>query len=307
MIADAHRWVWDSWYVESAGQHHAFFLAAPRSLGDPELRHDHARVGHAVSHDLREWRILPDALGPGSPGSFDDRAIWTGSVIRDGDLWRMFYTGISRAQGRERQRIGQAVSRDLMSWQRVSTEPIVQADPRWYSVLDREGDEPFRDPWVVFHDGRWHMLVTATDRLGHGCIGHAVSDDLKEWEVLPPLTSHSGLRQLEVPQIVSMRGAHVLIFCTTADDVKAPGLPARTGTWSAPADSPIGPFHLSHAHPIDDRPLYAGRIVTSPQGPALMGFLMGEANAPFEGVIVDPRPVSMTPKWTLSTDPGTAA
>lgn len=302
MIADDSRWFWDSWYAHDGDFHHAFFLAAPKSLGDPDLRHASARVGHAVSRDLREWTMLADALEPGAPGRFDDRAIWTGSVIRDGDVWRMFYTGTSVATGHSVQRIGQAVSSDLMSWERVSSNPLVTADPRWYSTLDRDGDEPFRDPWVVRHDGRWHMLVTATDRFGAGCIGHAVSEDLLSWEVRPPLTSNSGFRQLEVVQTTRIAGAHVVVFCTGADDVLASGLPARTGTWSAPADGPLGPFHLNRAEPIDDRPIYAGRIVEGPAGPVLLGFDTGSDDEPFTGVIGDPISVGLSDRWTLRTE-----
>ena len=79
-------------------EHHVFYLQAPRALGGPELRHRHASVGHAVSRDLRDWRILRDALGPGAPGSWDDLAIWTGSAITRDRRWYMLYTGICSAE-----------------------------------------------------------------------------------------------------------------------------------------------------------------------------------------------------------------
>ena len=37
---------------------HVFFLHAPRDLGHPDLRHPHARIGHAVSQDLHSWEGL---------------------------------------------------------------------------------------------------------------------------------------------------------------------------------------------------------------------------------------------------------
>ena len=89
MIDDPQRWIWDSWYVHDGDDYHAFFLAAPRSLGDPDLRHWSAVAAHAVSADLLEWRHLPDALAPGEAGRFDDQAIWTGSVVRDGDVLKI--------------------------------------------------------------------------------------------------------------------------------------------------------------------------------------------------------------------------
>ena len=56
------KWVWDFWLVRDGRDYHAFYLQAPRSLGDPELRHLNASIGHATSKDLRHWRILPDAF-----------------------------------------------------------------------------------------------------------------------------------------------------------------------------------------------------------------------------------------------------
>ena len=59
------KWVWDFWFARHEGQHHIFYLQAPRALGDPGLRHHRATIGHAVSADLRDWRLLPDVVHPG--------------------------------------------------------------------------------------------------------------------------------------------------------------------------------------------------------------------------------------------------
>jgi len=57
-------WVWDFWFAQDGADYHIFYLQAPRSLGDPELRHWNVRIGHAVSQDIIDWQILPDALHP---------------------------------------------------------------------------------------------------------------------------------------------------------------------------------------------------------------------------------------------------
>jgi beta-fructofuranosidase len=104
------HWLWDFWFAQDGGDVHVFFLQAPRDVGDPDLRHHHARIGHAVSRDLRTWEVLPTALSPGRAGSFDDQATWTGSVIRVDGRWHMFYTGVSSREGGAVQRIGLATS-----------------------------------------------------------------------------------------------------------------------------------------------------------------------------------------------------
>jgi len=119
------HWVWDSWVADDGDQYHLFFLQAPRSLGDPGLRHIHATVGHATSTDLVTWDYLGQCLGPAETG-FDDLAIWTGSVVRAQDRWWMFYTAISTAGHHIfDQRVGAAVSDDLHHWRRVSDQPTL--------------------------------------------------------------------------------------------------------------------------------------------------------------------------------------
>ena len=124
------KWVWDFWLARDAQQHHVFYLQAPRSLRRSELRHHNASIGHAVSSDLRRWRVLPDALHPGPPGSWDDLATWTGSVIEHDGRWHMLYTGINRSEGGLIQRIGLAVSEDLTHWSKHPANPVLEADSR---------------------------------------------------------------------------------------------------------------------------------------------------------------------------------
>jgi beta-fructofuranosidase len=163
------HWVWDSWVADDGTDYHLFFLMAPRALQDPNKRHTAARVGHAVSRDLVEWDYRGECFGPSEAG-FDDLAIWTGSVVRDGDRWRMFYTALSTAGHHIfDQRVGSAVSDDLHHWHRSSTEPVVPVDGRWYKTLantptgqttgpDLEGSsETWRDPVVPARPRRGRM------------------------------------------------------------------------------------------------------------------------------------------------------
>lgn len=309
-------WIWDSWYVEHAGEHHAFYLKAPTSLGDPDLRHAHARIGHSVSRDLVSWTTLPDALTPGALGEFDDLAIWTGSIVRHDGVWHLFYTGVEKRSSTRIQRVGHATSVDLVGWDRVSPAPVTTADARWYSTAAAppEFDEPWRDPWV-FHsvdDGLWHMLVTAREPVAdasrpgsptHGAVGHCVSVDLYTWQVAPPLSRHAGFRQLEVLQVLEVDGRHLVVFCAAAQDVIAVGVEAVTATYTAPADGPLGPFRFDRAEPIHAAGIYAGRILRTGDGsPVLLGFVECDAAGHFAGVICDPIPLHLTSRGTLQPD-----
>lgn len=305
-------WVWDSWYLDDGERYHAFYLKASRALHDPDRRHHRASIGHAVSHDLGDWTELPDALVPSDGPAFDDLATWTGSTILDADgVAHLFYTGICRATGDRIQRIGHAVSRDLVTWERLDLEPV-EADPRWYETADLLGHSPWRDPWVLRDDvaGGWRMLVTASTSegsgSGRGCVGTAVSDDLLHWTVEAPLTGPAGLHQLEVPQTVQVDGQWVLVWCMRDIDLDpraalpGDGGPAITGTWTAPADGPAGPFDLDSAEPIRVDGCYAGRVVTDRSGaPVLLSFVDRVADGGFGGWITDPVPLTLTARGTL--------
>ena len=177
------KWIWDFWLAEERGRFHLFYLQAPRALGDPNRRHWHASIGHAVSTDLVDWEVCPDALGPGQPGAWDDLSTWTGSIQRRGDLWYLLYTGTSHAENGLVQRIGVAVSSDLGTWERVGDRAVIEPNPEWYETLDVSvwHDQAWRDPWVVYDPGEdvYHAYITARANHGpaesRGVIGHARS------------------------------------------------------------------------------------------------------------------------------------
>jgi beta-fructofuranosidase len=309
----ADRWVWDFWHVRDRDVHHLFFLAAPRALDDPDLRHWHATVGHATSTDLRNWTVLPDALGSGDVGSFDDRTTWTGSVVRAGDDWVMGYTGTSDAEDGMVQRIGIARSSDLVTWTR-RPDAVLEVDATRYEVLDRDvwHDQAWRDPWLYRQDGRWHCLLTARLRdgepHGRGVVAHAVSDDLEHWEVGAPVTTPMGLGQLEVPQLCNLGGRWQLLFCSdveTQSDQARVALPG-TGTYHLVADDPLGPF-TGPPLPLDAGPdptTYAGRIVEDTDGtPWFLAWERTDAAGRFVGRITDPRPVTVDAAGRLHVTP----
>ena len=305
------KWVWDFWLVESEGRHHIFYLQAPKSIGDPDLRHWNASIGHAVSDDLSNWEVLPDALGSGEPGSWDDKSTWTGSIIENEGRWHLFYTGTTTAEQGVKQRIGMATSDDLINWERSGDGPLIPIDQRWYETFE-EGhwhDEAWRDPWVFRHDGAFHATITARSnqgpRFGRGVVAHAKSSNLYDWEVLPPITEPDGFGQTEVSQVIHYEDRWYLVFCSDTPTQSphrrrnGPG----SGTYYLSGDDPLGPFPLKEARPLSvDRPgsTYAGRLVDL--GDEGLYFLTWEwvgHGHEFLGVISDPFPVHGTESGEL--------
>jgi beta-fructofuranosidase len=311
-------WAWDFWLADDGARYHLFYLRAPRSLGDPELRHRCAGVGHAVSTDLRTWTPLPDALVAGEPGGPDDLAIWTGCVVRGPDgTWHMFYTGATDAGGETVQVTCLATSPDLVTWTRDPANPLLRADPRWYEVLGESWPgEHWRDPWVYPDpdgDG-WHMLLTARARTGpdddRGVVGAAWSPDLRRWEARPPRSAPgAGFGQLEVMQRELVDGRAVLLFsCLRPELSAARAATVRTGgVWAVTAPPGNEPFDVATARLLLDDRFYVGRLVRdhagrhrsghdAPDQWMLLAFHNRGPDGTFVGEISDPMPVGITPE-----------
>jgi beta-fructofuranosidase len=260
------KWVWDFWLARDGTDYHVFYLQAPRSLVEQQLRHLSASIGHAVSKDLENWRVLPDALHPGPRGAWDEDAVWTGSVVRRGGTWHMFYTGVRTEEGSVVQRVGSATSTDLTRWRKITARA-------------QEGPP----------DGR-------------GVIGHARSRDLAGWETLPPLTEPGHFYALEVPQLVRIGGRYYLLFSTWAEAHSAARrqetrLNPVGGTHYLVAEDPLGPFRYSTNDFLVGDPLgslYSGKVVEGPHG--RLCYLAWRNFAPdgaFVGELVDPLPIAV--------------
>jgi len=316
------HWVWDSWTAVDGGTTHLFHLRAPTSLGDPDLRHRNAAVGHATSTDLVTWTDHGVVLEHGPAGSPDASATWTGSVTRDpSGLWRMAYTGSVFPRddaGVNVETVLQATSTDLHRWEKAAGSAL-SADPRWYETL-ADGtwrEEAWRDPWVEpdpAGDG-WRMLITARSRTGapgagadpldRGVVGQAVSPDLVTWTAAAPLSAPgAGFAQLEVLQIAEVDGRRVLLFSCAASDLAGARAGEEGGIFALPlADGePFGsaPLDIARAHLVHGAGLYAGRIATTPAGEAvLMGFEDQDGDGRFGGRIPDPLPLAWDARGRL--------
>lgn len=318
------HYLWDFWLVsphewgDVRAPYHLFYLQAPRSLRDPNLRHGAATVGHAVSHDLRQWVSCGTVLEAGLPGSWDDRAIWTGSVtIRDG-LAYMFYTALSLAELAPVQRIGLAISADLIHWERHPGNPLLEVDTRWYEQQNPEQWETraWRDPCVVYssEEEAYYMFLTARVNAGppngRGVIGLARSTNLLSWEVLPPVSMPGDFTEMEVPQVVPLNGRYYLLFSATRH---AAGRLSQTGTtnWSGThylvASKLTGPYR-----PLTGEPLvadatgtyYAGKMVRDSAGELnFIAWRQWDEGGNFCGCLSDIAAVHCLPDGRLQVDP----
>lgn len=303
------QWVWDSWFAFDGERHHVFYLQASRALGDPERRHNNPSIGHAVSDDLVNWQVLPDAIIYSDAPAPDDYTTWTGSVVRDDNgLWWMFYTGRTRSNGGRSQCVVAATSEDLITWTKRPENPLVVADQNYQTLAGGFDDEPFRDPWVFKMSGEseWTMLVTASSpdfKLSRqqGVMAMAKSADLINWRLLPPQAGpDQGFGETEVFQYEVVDGVPILLFCCgshwlSEERKQIDGARVEGGVYSMPVSSDLTNVDFTRAVRFDQDSIYASRLVKGNDGKwnliAFVSYIDGE----FVGELCDPIPVTADP------------
>lgn len=305
-------WIWDSWYAHDGERWHGYFLKAPKSIGEPDLRHWNVSQGHAVSDDLVTWEHLGTTFAPAAGPAWDDYTTWTGSVVQGDDgLWHLFYTGTARAENGLYQRIGHATSRDMHGWKRVGNGLCLDLEGgnagHYETEYDGElwHDRAMRDPWVMRDpegDG-WIMYFTARipgagEANAGGAIGFATSPDLYSWTLQPPVFE-GGYGQLEVPQVFARNGRWYCLFCTSAEHFSnaqaaaTPGGPV-SGNHYLVAAGPRGPWSIAPGPFLDGAVpcrRYAARILQTGEEMVIMGFMDQDPDGQFGGYVMEPEPV----------------
>jgi len=323
VLALENDWIWDSWYVRDADLWHAYFLKAPKSLINPQLRHFNVTQGHATSTDLVTWDHKGTCFAPAEGPAWDDFTTWTGSVVRDdAGLWHLFYTGTAKAEEGLYQRIGHATSEDLHSWSRVGDGLCLDFEGPNAAAYETDymagfwHDRAMRDPWVMRDPGGggWLMFFTARaagieEPNAGGAIGCATSADLATWELQPPVFT-GGYGQLEVPQVFERDGRWFCLFCTAAEHFSKAQAEATaggpvTGNHYLVGDGPRGPWRIAPGFLDGALPCrrYAARIVDTGSGLVILGFADHPDGKTFVGHVMDPDPVEVTGDGLLRVVP----
>jgi beta-fructofuranosidase len=327
MLVLKDQWIWDFWTYQDGPLWHIWFLKADRTLGDENLRHWNVDYGHATSTDLENWHYLGTSFKPADTPSWDDKTVWTGSVMRqqqqgiDG-VWHLFYTGTSQAENGKRQRIGHATSEDGHHWQRVGNGLILdlKTDDATSALYEEHHDGPWdgramRDPWVIKDPNGPGWLMYFTARINHGdelntrgAIGLARSDDLYHWTLQPPVYAGADFGQLEVPQVFEINGRWYCLFCNAGEHwsqayaaryaAAGHGSPVW-GTHYLTASHPLGPWVVANGAFLDGATpcqRYAAKLLNSGQGLVLLAFNYWNAQGEFVGNVGDPMPVALDPE-----------
>jgi uncharacterized repeat protein (TIGR01451 family) len=151
--------------VVVAGTYHMYYT--DRSV-IPEI------VRHRTSADGLAWSASTVVLQSGAAGSWDDDGVVVSSVLVEGGVLKMWYTG--RGTTGPVNQIGYATSPDGVVWTKHAGNPVmsVGAAGQWDSARVREAS-------VVHVGSTYHMWYGGTDNHPIYRIGYATSPDGLAW------------------------------------------------------------------------------------------------------------------------------
>ncbi len=168
-----YKWVMDpAPLVDEHGVYHLWFTSEAFGYGTSFC------VSEAISTDMVHWYayVKNPVLGPGAPGTFDERGVRVMSVIRDSLGYKMYYEGATPADS---QAIGLATSTDGRVWARYPGNPVLNVGPAgsW--------DERKISTASVYFDGSSYSMWYTGRGVREGSIGLATSPDGIHWTKYP--------------------------------------------------------------------------------------------------------------------------
>jgi predicted GH43/DUF377 family glycosyl hydrolase len=123
------------------------------------------------SRDGIRWSKPVIVLGP-NPASHWEDGINRPVVIKNGDLYRMWYTG----QAKGKSWIGYATSPDGNEWKRMTAQPVLAPEQPWEKVA-------VMCPHVLYDEGEklYRMWYSGGEQYEPNAIGYATSPDGQKW------------------------------------------------------------------------------------------------------------------------------
>jgi len=245
-----------AWARDDDGVFHLYFQNEGLSG-----RHD---IEHYTTRDLLTLEYVGVALSA-DPSGWDSQGVWAPHVVRMGDTWYMFYTGVNGLTAQSQQRIGLAVSPDLRNWTRVASQLPVNGDGAVFDCQDSwttwgsgiNYDDQCRDPFVVWDAAQqlWVLFATARSLNGFAVITVATSADLIDWRGQGYIDASRRLAngiagqvtggEAENPFVMERNGTYYLLFTDwrdPEDDItfKAPRTIVQYATSSTLVATPDG-------------------------------------------------------------------
>jgi len=216
--------------VRKDGRWHLFYQRTPNGPFKT-LMH----WGHMSSDNLIHWRHHPDALKPElqtEDFGFDQKGIWSGDVIVDGDKAFAFYTSVNHFHRLTAANPGismaVAADNDLDEWKKLGP------------VIDSREVNDFRDPYLWREADTWHMIIGASLDTGGGLAYYTLDrgENTAKWTYKKRFTTLSyrildpGSDIWEMPVFEPIgQGKHILVVNPIGGEVTKYGTPGTRGVY----------------------------------------------------------------------------
>jgi len=180
--------------VSPAGNWDSHFLDTPEWIkdalgyklyyfGDADNDPIGSAIGLATSNDGIHWQRYgtQPVLKPGNPGDWDELYIESPSVLFDGQMYYLWYSGVDSTY---RVRIGVAISKDGVTWTKFTSNPVIDVG----TINSWEGFS-VATPTVIKRRGifeMWYCGASYYDLIDNNAIdtiriGYATSSDGLHW------------------------------------------------------------------------------------------------------------------------------
>ncbi|MFT4093650.1 MAG: glycoside hydrolase family 32 protein [Niabella sp.] len=221
----------------------------------------HAFTTSDLLHYNYQGRMIP--FGSDSD---QDRAIGTGSIIKEGSTYYFFYTGhndLYWSTGDPVEGIMYATSTDLVNWTK-HTDFVM-----YPSTTDGYGANDFRDPYVFYNDeaGEYWMLVSAYQNSVPVIALYTTTDiSSNNWTLKDPFytTDNTAYGVMECPDVFKMGSYWYLVFSETG---------VNNTTHYRMASSLSGPWTTPETDVFDGAFYYAAKTASDGTNRYLFGWV----------------------------------
>ena len=218
------KFLWDMWFINKDDVCHMFHLQSDPTENPIDRHRNNVSIGHATTRDFINWHEEETVLVPSKLDDWDNKDLWSGSIAEKDGTYYLYYTGKNNQSGNENiQKICVATSKDLFTWGRHNQNPILSVDERYYYMDNKQNAlgnfGAWRDPFVFkdINSEKRYMTISARDKSKNkreydACVALAESDDMINWQVLPPIFSPGVYDEIEVTHMIHHNGYYYLFF-----------------------------------------------------------------------------------------------
>ncbi len=237
------------------GEYHLFYL---KDYRDKANHGEGTPWFHLSTRDFIHFADHGEALPRGTQDE-QDLYVFTGCAMEHDGLFHIFYTGHNphfRAAGKPEQAVMHATSRDLITWEKDTANPILFADFERYEPHD------WRDPFVFWNEEarEFWMLLAARNKTGpgnrRGVTALAASKDLTNWDIRDNFWSPDLYFTHECPDLFRWGDWWYLVYSTFSERMVTHYRMSRSlnGPWTAPTNDTF-----------DGRAFYAAKTASDGQ------------------------------------------